>query len=384
MSTDIDGGSEMDGDIDADTNAGIDTGSDGVPCVLMRGGTSKGAYFLASDLPADPEARDDLLLRLLGSPDPRQIDGIGGGHPLASKVAVVSRCPDPAIADVDYLFLQVHVDRPLVTADQPCGNILAGIGPFAAEKGLCGADGTGRVRIRMVNTGGVALATFGFGPNSGPNSGSGVRTVDLEFQDTAGSVCGSLLPTGRPRDEIDGIPVTCMDNGMPVVMVAARDLGITGYESCAELEADTEFARRRETLRLSAGRLMGLGDVSDTTIPKITLIAPPREGGTLATRTFIPHRCHTSIGVLGAVTVATGASLPGSVADGIAAAPSPDGLVRIEHPTGFFDTRVAAGPGGATTAAVVRTARKLFAGTAWPRPADLAVSPAIPALTARS
>lgn len=358
---------------------------DGVACVLMRGGTSKGAYFLASDLPADPEVRDDLLLRIMGSPDPRQIDGIGGGHPLASKVAVLSRCPEPGVADVDYLFLQVHVDRPLVTADQPCGNILAGVGPFAVEKGLCAAnDGESgsigiriRIRIRMVNTGGVAVATF--------RPGSGVIAVDLEFQDTAGSVCGSLLPTGHPRDEVDGVAVTCIDNGMPVVMAAARDLGITGYESCAELEANPDFAQRRESLRLSAGRLMGLGDVTDTTIPKVTLIAPPREGGTLATRTFIPHRCHASIGVLGAITVATGASLPGSVAEGVAAPPGPDGLVRIEHPSGFFDTRVTpAGSGGVATAAVVRTARKLFEGTVWPRPTDLAASTTLPALTARS
>ena len=352
---------------------------DGVACVMMRGGTSKGAYFLASDLPADPGVRDDLLLRVMGSPDPRQIDGIGGGHPLASKVAVLSRCPDPAVADVDYLFLQVHVDRPLITADQPCGNILAGAGPFAAEMGLCAPDEHGRVRvrIRMTNTGAVAVATFRPAP--------GVTSVDLEFQDTAGSVCGSLLPTGRPRDEIDGVAVTCIDNGMPVVMVAARDLGITGYESCAELEADADLGRRREALRLSAGLLMGLGDVADTTIPKVTLIAPPREGGTLSTRTFIPHRCHASIGVLGAVTVATGASLPGSVAEGVAAPPGSDGLVRIEHPTGFFDTRVTTGTdGAAATAAVVRTARKLFEGTVWPRPADLAASTAIPALTARS
>jgi len=350
---------------------------DGVACVMMRGGTSKGAYFLASDLPADPDVRNDLLLRIMGSPDPRQIDGIGGGHPLASKVAVLSRCPDPDVADVDYLFLQIHVDRPLVTAEQPCGNILAGVGPFAAGKGLCVPDERGRVRIRMTNTGGVAVATF--------RPGSGVIAVDLEFQDTAGSVCGSLLPTGSPRDEIEGIAVTCIDNGMPVVMVTARDLGITGYESCAELEADAEFAQRREALRLSAGRLMGLGDVSDTTIPKVTLIAPPREGGTLATRTFIPHRCHASIGVLGAVTVATGASLPGSVAQGVADPPGPDGLVRLEHPTGFFDTRVTTGTSGAVaTAAVVRTARKLFEGTVWPRPADLAAPTTTPALNARS
>jgi 4-oxalomesaconate tautomerase len=334
---------------------------DGILCTLMRGGTSKGAYLRAEDLPADPAARDDLLLRLLGSPDPLQIDGIGGGHPLASKVAVVSRCPDPQVADVDYLFLQVHVDRPLVTADQPCGNILAGIGPFAAAKLLGAPPDDGRplsLRIRMLNTGSIAVAAFRPGP--------GVVEVDLAFQDTAGSVCGSLLPTGRARDEIDGVPVTLIDDGMPVVLVAAKDLGVSGYESCEELEADAAFARRREALRLRAGELMGLGDVADTTVPKVTLIAPPREGGTISTRTFIPHRCHASIGVLGAVTVATGATLPGSVAEGVAAPPPPDGLVRIEHPSGHFDTRVAADGG----TAVVRTARTLFEGVAWPRPRD--------------
>ncbi|GAA2611953.1 PrpF domain-containing protein [Actinomadura fulvescens] len=325
-----------------------------IQAALLRGGTSKGVYLNAGDLPADPAERDDLLLRLLGSPDERQIDGLGGGHPLTSKVAVVSPAADPATADVDYLFLQVHVDRPLVSAEQPCGNILAGIGPYARLRGLVAPD-TGTVRIRMVNTGGLVTAVLG------PGAPGEEIEVALEFQETAGSVCGSLLPTGNVRDEIDGVPVTCVDNGMPVVVAAAADFGLTGHETPADLEADGDLAARRERVRLRAGELMGLGDVSDTTVPKVTLIAPPRGGGTLATRTFIPHRCHTAIGVLGAVSVATAVGLPGSVA-----APYATGneLVRLEHPTGHFDTRRTSSGG----AAVLRTARLLFDGTAFPRP----------------
>ncbi|MFC4911793.1 PrpF domain-containing protein [Actinomadura gamaensis] len=320
---------------------------------VLRGGTSKGVYLDAADLPADPAVRDGLLLRLLGSPDERQIDGIGGGHPLTSKVAVVSPAADPSGADVDYLFLQVHVDRPLVSAEQPCGNILAGIGPYARLRGLVPPD-AGTVRIRMVNTGGLVVATLG------PGAPGDEIEVALEFQETAGSVCGSLLPTGNVRDEIDGIPVTCIDNGMPVVLAAAADFGLTGHEALAELEADGALAARRERLRLRAGELMGLGDVSSATVPKVTLIAPPRGDGTLTTRTFIPHRCHPAIGVLGAVSVATAVGLPGSVA---AAHATGDDLVRLEHPTGHFDTRRTSSGG----AAVLRTARLLSDGTAWPR-----------------
>ncbi|WP_439680801.1 PrpF domain-containing protein [Embleya sp. MST-111070] len=325
-----------------------------IRAALWRGGTSKGVYLDAGDLPAEPAERDDLLVRLLGSPDERQIDGLGGGHPLTSKVAVVSRAADPAGADVDYLFLQVHVDRPLVSARQPCGNILAGIGPYARLRSLVAPDAD-TVRIRMVNTGGLVTAVLGPG-----DPGAGIE-VALEFRDTAGSVCGSLLPTGNVRDEIDGVPVTCVDNGMPVVVAAAADFGLTGHERPADLERDRALADRRERVRLRAGELMGLGDVSETTVPKVTLIAPPREGGTLTTRTFIPHRCHPAIGVLGAVGVAAAVALPGSVAARYATG---DDLVRLEHPTGRLDTRRTS----SGSAAVLRTARLLFDGTAFPRP----------------
>ncbi|MFJ8079447.1 4-oxalomesaconate tautomerase [Streptomyces sp. NPDC096205] len=352
------------------------TGPAEVRCMLMRGGTSKGACFLAEDLPADPAARDELLLSIMGSPDPRQIDGLGGAHPLTSKVAVVSPSADPR-ADIDYLFLQVAVDKPEVSDRQNCGNILAAVGPFAVERGLvpAGEDRTA-VRIRMVNTGDHAVATFptpgGRVDYTGYAEISGVpgtaAAVEIEFPPGE----GPLLPTGRVRDEIDGIPVTCVDNGMPTVLIPATALGVTGYESPQELEADAVLAERLRSLRLAAGRLMGLGDVSATTVPKVTLLAPPRDGGAITTRTFIPVRCHTSIGVLGAASVAAGVRVEGGVGADLARLPADGDRVRIEHPTGFLDidSGLGAGPDGLPVArrtAVVRTARKILDGTVFPR-----------------
>ncbi|MFF7448788.1 MULTISPECIES: 4-oxalomesaconate tautomerase [unclassified Streptomyces] len=346
----------------------------------MRGGTSKGAYFLATDLPAEPALRDDLLLRIMGSPDERQIDGLGGAHPLTSKVAVVSPSADPR-ADVDYLFLQVAVDRPEVSDRQNCGNILAGVGPFAVERGLVPAgEGTTSVRIRMVNTGDHATATFptpgGRVDYTGHAEISGVpgtaAPVVLEFPPGA----GNLLPTGSVRDEIDGVPVTCVDNGMPTVLIAATSLKVTGYESPGELEEDPALADRLHRIRLRAGRLMGLGDVSGTTVPKLTLLAPPREGGAVTTRTFIPVRCHPSIGVLGAAGVAAVLRIEGGVGADLAVLTPGSDRVRLEHPTGFLDIESSLGttPDGlprARRTAVVRTARKIFDGTVFPRAAAL-------------
>ncbi|WP_246271243.1 PrpF domain-containing protein [Amycolatopsis acididurans] len=272
----------------------------GLRCMLMRGGTSKGAYFLASDLPVDARRRDELLLRVMGSPDPRQIDGIGGAHPLTSKVAVVSPSTRDD-ADVDYLFLQPGVDEPIVSGRQNCGNILAGVGPFAVERGLVPADGEHTsVRIHQVNSDSVARATFptpgGVVRYDGDTAIAGVpgtaAGIQLDFSGTEGSVCGGLLPTGHVRDVLDGVEVTCIDNGMPVVVVAAGDLGLTGDESPEDLAAPG-IAERVQSLRSRAGKLMGLGDVSGTSIPTTTVVAPPKAGGTLRTRTFIPVRPHT-------------------------------------------------------------------------------------------
>lgn len=354
--------------------------------MLMRGGTSKGAYFLAEDLPADPAARDDLLVRVMGSPDPRQIDGLGGAHPLTSKVAVVSASADPE-ADVDYLFLQVAVDRPEVTDRQNCGNILAGVGPFAVERGLVApGDGETSVRIRMLNTGELAIASFptpgGRVDYTGTAEISGVpgtaAPVVIEFPQGG----GRLLPTGRVRDLIAGTEVTCVDNGMPVVLIPAAALDVTGYETPKDLEGNLTLTPRLREIRLEAGKLMGLGDVENTTVPKLSLLAPPTDGGAVMTRTFIPVRCHTSIGVLGAASVAAGLLLPGGVGEGIAELPTQSDRIRIEHPSGFLDieTSVSAGAEGAAPVvrgtAVVRTARKIFDGTVFPRSADTAPTPA--------
>jgi 4-oxalomesaconate tautomerase len=317
-----------------------------IPCALMRGGTSKGLYFHEKDLPADREVRDRVLLAAMGSPDARQIDGVGGGHPLTSKVAVIKKSTRPNV-DVDYLFLQVVVGKPEVSDSQNCGNILAGVGPWAIEQGLVPVAGpTTPVRIHMVNTDSVAVAHVST-PNGAVEYEGDARIdgvpgtsapVRLEFLDIAGSSCGKMLPTGQARDRIDGIEVTCIDNGMPVVLLRASDFGLQGNETPAQLESNAELKERIEHIRLKLGEAMNLGDVLKKTVPKMCLISSPRDGGSIATRTFIPHRVHESIGVLGAVSVATACALPGSIAADIAVLKSDGNAQRIdvEHPTGFF------------------------------------------------
>jgi 4-oxalomesaconate tautomerase len=347
-----------------------------IRCSVLRGGTSKGLYFLAEDLPADRAVRDAVLLAAMGSPDDREIDGMGGGHPLTSKVAVVRRS-ERDDADVDYLFLQVWPDRAEVSDNQNCGNLLAGVGPFAIESGLVAADdGQTDVRIWMENTSSLAVAhletpagAVRYDGNARIDGVPGTHApIPIDFLDVAGSSCGALLPTGNAVDEIDGVRVTCIDNGMPVVCIAAADLGRTGHESPAELEADAELTGRVESLRLAAGRLMNLGDVSSKTVPKMSLLSPARHGGVVDTRTFIPHRVHEAIGVFGAVSVATACLVPGSVAAEIADLPPASGAVEldVEHPTGFFtvsmDVDVADGKVVVHRAALLRTARLLMRG----------------------
>lgn len=341
-------------------------------CMWLRGGTSKGGYFLADDLPADPAARDAFLLDVMGSPDARQIDGLGGADPLTSKVAVVRRSQRPGI-DVDYLFLQVFVDQPVVSDAQNCGNILAGVGPFAIERGLVAAqDGETTVRIFMENTEQVAVATVrtpgGKVTYAGEASLDGVpgtaSPIPVLFSDTAGSSCGTLLPTGQVRDEIDGHAVTCIDNGMPVVLLRAEDFGLTGQETRADLDANSKLKARLESIRLQAGLRMNLGDVREQSVPKMTLVSRPRQGGVISTRTFIPHRCHASIGVFGAVSVATAAAIPGSVAHDLAEMPpGRQKNLPIEHPSGATLVCVDTDEqGDFVSAGLVLTARKLFDG----------------------
>jgi 4-oxalomesaconate tautomerase len=346
-----------------------------IPCTLMRGGTSKGPFFLASDLPADAVLRDRVLLAVMGSPDPRQIDGIGGAEPLTSKVAIVSKSSRPGI-DVDYLFAQVGIDKALVDVSPTCGNMLAGVGPFAIEKGLVAArEPKTPVSIYLVNTENVAVATVltpgGVVRYDGDTAIAGVpgtaAPIQIDFKDTAGSVCDSLLPTGNVRDRVEGIEVTCIDNGMPVVVIPASALGKTGYESPKELEADADFRKRLESVRLAIGPVMGLGNVREKVVPKMTLIAPPRAGGHICTRTFIPHKCHAAIGVLGAVSVATACVLPGSVAEGIVKKPADSPLIMsVEHPSGEFTVTLEVSGAGAdfkvVRSGILRTARALMDG----------------------
>jgi 4-oxalomesaconate tautomerase len=338
----------------------------------MRGGTSKGGFFLADDLPADPAVRDAFLLRAMGSPDPRQIDGMGGGDPLTSKVAVVRRSKRDGV-DVDYLFLQVFVDQAIVTDTQNCGNMLAGVGPFAIERGLVEAeDGETRVAIHMDNSGQIAVATVptpgGVVDYAGDARIDGVpgtaAPIPLAFRDTAGSTCGALLPTGHAVDVVAGVEATLIDNGMPCVILRAGDLGIAGDEDRATLDADADFKARVETIRLAAGPLMNLGDVAGQSVPKMVLVSAPKAGGAIATRCLIPHRVHASIGVLAAVTVATACLLDGSPAAEVATVPAgARKTLGIEHPTGITDCVVELDEAGTVTGAgMLRTARKLFDG----------------------
>ena len=341
-------------------------------CMWMRGGTSKGAYFLAEDLPSDIAARDAFLLRVMGSPDERQIDGMGGADPLTSKVAVVQKSTRDGV-DVDYLFLQVMVDKAIVTDAQNCGNILAGVGPFAIERGLVKAqNGQTNVAIYMQNTGQVAIEKVpvhnGKVDYQGEAQIDGVpgsaSAIPVTFKDTAGSSCGALLPTGNEVDIIDGIAVTLIDNGMPVVVLRAEDMGITGTEDRETLEQNQILRAKLESIRLQAGQLMNLGDVTDKTVPKMSMVSAAANGGSISTRTFIPHRCHASIGVLGAVSVATACLLPNSPAYDLATIPKGDSkTMLIEHPIGAMGVVLDVDQQGQVeNAAIIRTARKLFDG----------------------
>lgn len=345
-----------------------------IPCLFMRGGTSRGPFFLESDLPADGALRDRVLLAIMGSPHARQIDGLGGGHPLTSKVGIVRPGTLPGV-DLDFLFAQLQPDKETVDTTPNCGNMLAAVVPFALERGIVRPQGdTTTLRVLTLNTGMQCDITVRT-PN-GRVEYAGEARIDgvpgsaspiaINFLDTAGSVCSGLLPTGRVRDVIDGLEVTCIDNGMPMVLVRAADLGRTGLESVEAMNGDTELKARIEALRLKAGQLMGLGDVTPKNYPKMCLVAPPSAGGAVGTRCFIPHVCHDAIGVLAAVTVATACVLEGSVTEGLAVVP--DGRVKavaVEHPTGEFSVELELDPADPQTvvrAALLRTARLLMKG----------------------
>lgn len=345
-----------------------------IPCLFMRGGTSRGPFFELNDLPADPEIRDRVLLAAMGSPDARQIDGLGGADMLTSKVAIVGRSARPD-SDVDYLFAQVLIDRAIVDTAPSCGNMLAGIGPFAIERGLVtpSADET-RVRIFNVNTdsrieavvqtpGGTVTYQGDQGIDGVPGTAA---PIPLYFTDVVGSKCGALLPTGAAQEVIDGVAVSCVDVAMPMVLVRGADLGLTGYETDA-LARDRALMQRIESIRLEAGRRMGLGDVSDSVVPKVGILASARDGGVISSRYLTPHDLHAAHAVTGAICVASATSVAGTVA-GALASPSTErpGTVRIEHPSGCIDVQLETSGVGAELqvlrAGVMRTARKIMDG----------------------
>lgn len=345
-----------------------------IPCLFMRGGTSRGPFFLESDLPADTATRDRVLLAAMGSPDRRQIDGLGGANPLTSKVGIVRRGTKPGI-DLEWQFAQVMVDQAIVDTTPNCGNMLAAVLPFALEVGLVPPQGdTTTMRVLTLNTDMSCDITVQTPSGRVEYEGDaridgvpgGAAPIKINFLDTAGSVCSGLLPTGKVRDCVDGVEVTCIDNGMPLVMFRASAVGRTGYETVDQMNADTELKTRVEALRLKAAVLMGLGDVSRKTYPKMCLIAPPKDGGSIATRCFIPHVCHDAIGVLAAVTVGTACVLEGSVTEGVAQVPSGNvKAVSVEHPSGEFTVELGidpTNPQNVTRAALLRTARLIMRG----------------------
>lgn len=346
-----------------------------IPCVLMRGGTSRGPFFLASDLPSDPRDRDAVLLAVMGSPHEYQVDGIGGANPLTSKVAIISRSRS-AEADVDYLFAQVLINERLVDTKPNCGNMLVAVGPYAIESGLVPArHPETTVRIFNVNT--QALVDSIVQTPDGKVTYEGDAAIDgvpgtaapvkLNFRSAIGSVTGRLLPTGRTLDVIDGVEVSCVDVAMPMVLMAAEQLGKSGHETAAKLDADRELFARMETIRRKAGVLMGMGDVSGLVVPKVGLLARPRHGGTIASRYFVPYACHKAHAVTGTVCVASACAIPGTVASRLVSLPAaPQGVIQLEHPSGMIAIDLDADFAGDTPvirrAALIRTARRLFEG----------------------
>jgi 2-methylaconitate cis-trans-isomerase PrpF len=338
-----------------------------IPCVLMRSGTSRGPFLLASDLPADPATRDAVLLAAMGSPHPLQIDGLGGGSTLTSKIAIVSLSAEPGV-DVDYLFAQVAVDRQVVDTRPNCGNMLAGVGPFAIEAGLVRVAGPETcVRVRNVNTGVLAevlVQTPGGavtyeGDAAIPGVAGKAAPIHLRFRGVAGAKTGMLFPTVQRTETIQGVPATMIDCAVPVLLLPAAALGADVQAPPEAIEADRALMARIEALRLEAGRRMGLGDVRASVLPKPALVGPTTTG-TLAARYLTPHAVHRSLAVTGAIAIATATRLPGTVA--AACAPAQEGLVRIAHPAGVLE--VALGLEGETVAwaGVVRTARPILEG----------------------
>ena len=346
-----------------------------IPCVIMRGGTSRGPFFHTSDLPADVPTRDAVLLSVMGSPHEYQVDGIGGAVSVTSKVAMISKSKH-AGADVDYLFAQVEINDRIVDTKPNCGNMLVAVGPFAIESGLVPAKSAETiVRIFNVNTQTLVEAIVqtpgGKVTYEGKAAIDGVpgtaAPVGINFKGGIGSVTRKLLPTGSPLDTIDGVEVSCVDVAMPVMLMRAEAFGKTGHEPATVLDADKEFMQRMEAIRLEAGVLMGMGDGSKSVTPKVALLAKAKDGGAIATRYFVPDACHKALAVTGTVCLASACATPGTLASQIAnVKPAPQGIIEIEHPSGRIaidlDADFTNGKQELRRAALVRTARRIFEG----------------------
>ncbi len=347
-----------------------------IPCVIMRGGTSRGPFLLAADLPEDIATRDEVLLAIMGSPHEIQVDGIGGSHSVTSKVAMISKSKRPD-ADVDYLFAQVQIHEKFVDTKPNCGNMLVAVGPFAIDAGLVPArDGETPVRIYNVNTDSLVEAIVRTPGRrvtyEGDAAIDGVpgtaAPVGINFKNAIGAITGRMLPTGKPLDVIDGVEVSCVDIAMPIVMMRAADMGKTGYETAVELDADHALMKRMEAIRCKAGALMGMGDVSRNVVPKLALLARPRNGGAISSRYFVPETCHKSHPVTGTVCITSACAIPGTIAAQIAPPrPAPQGMVEIEHPSGVIvidlDADFTGGRQVLRRAALIRTARRIFEGS---------------------
>lgn len=346
-----------------------------IPFLLMRGGTSRGPYMNRADLPQDLDTLAEVLIAIVGSGHPLNIDGLGGGAAVTTKVAMLSRSDDEW-ADVDYFFAQVSVEDRLVDFKPTCGNILSGVGPAAIEMGLVEAqEGQTPVKIRAVNTE-ARIAAIVQTPGKAVSYEGTVQIdgvpgmsapVALQFMDTVGGVTGSFLPTGNLIDKINGIEVTCMDVAMPMVIAKAESFGLTGYETAAELDENADFFARMDAIRLEAGKLMGMGDVSKSVTPKFGLLAPATQGGTIATRYFMPWKCHPTMAVTGAQCLASCVLTPGTVAGGMATIPNETpAKITLEHASGTIDVIVnfenTTNGFDLKSAGLVRTARKLAAG----------------------
>ena len=347
-----------------------------IPYMQIRGGSSKGLYFQSHDLPNNVQERDALLLRVMDGLNILQIDGLGGGNPLSSKVAIVKKSNREGI-DLDYLFCQILVGKNIVDSAPNCGNILSGVGVFALETGLLKSAHKDKISIRiyMENSGNQCEIMMNL-KNSMPLY-DGDAQIDgvcgssspilCHYKDIAGSVSGALYPTGKRVNVYDGIAVTCIDNGMPILALNAEDVGISGYETPEQLNDNLTLKEKIESIRLQAALDMGLGDVTKKAIPKICMISKATKGGHFNTRTFIPFHCHKAIGVLGAVSAASAViDKDSAVHHFFKGAFAGKNAIKVEHPSGHFDVTLTLDTDkNITQAGLMRTARALSKGVAY-------------------